>query len=591
MPTKQKKFSRRIEHKPRDKKQEKPSSVLPASQTVIGVVRKTRFGWSLVVADRKDKNKYIIRNKKRALELEDQLIAAKLLQSSKQGLQEIEITDHLGDPDDPCLVSLIAILSNEIPYQFPETVIKEAGKACPAPLDKRTDLQNIPLVTIDGKDSRDFDDAVWAEETSTGFHILVAIADVAHYVKAGSPLDQEAYKRGNSTYFPDRVVPMLPEALSNDLCSLIPHKPRACLAAHIWITKTGKIKRYQFVRGLMRSQARLTYEQVQAAYDGKANATTKPLMETVIKPLYAAYECLLKARETRGTLELDLPERAVTLDKEGHVTAIKTRQRLDSHKLIEEFMILANVAAASALSEKLNLCVYRVHDKPSDEKYDALRDFLKTLDISLPAGKELHPRNLTSILNKVSGTETAPIVSEVILRSQSQAIYSPQNIGHFGLALGQYAHFTSPIRRYADLIVHRALIRAYKLGDDGLGDKDIKQMETISEHISATERRSVNAEREAIDRYVSLFMENKLGTQFKSHISGVTRFGIFVRLDDTGAEGIIPFRSLPRDYYELDETNMSLRGQRRKKSFKLGDPLTVRLEEADRLTGSMRFGV
>ncbi len=564
----------------------------PTPVAVVGVVIKTKTGWGLELTDRKDKTIYTLRNPDKAKTLAGQLVAAKLIHSTKNGKEELEITEVLGSPDDPNVVSLIAIEANGIPTAFPQEALDEANAAKPVTLEGRTDLRAIPLVTIDGEDSRDFDDAVFAESHGAGgWHLIVAIADVAHYVKPDSALDQEAYRRGNSTYFPDRVVPMLPEALSNDLCSLMPHKNRACLAAHLWLDKKGELVKWRFERAVMKSHARLTYTQVQKAMDGHPNATTKPLLDTVIKPLYGAYECLIAARLERGTLELDLPERKVVIDEDRRVKAIALRERLDSHKLIEEFMICANVAAAAQLEGKGGLCLYRVHDKPSEIKLDALRDFLDTLGIKLVPFKQLHPRMLTHILENAAGGNHAQVINEVMLRSQSQAVYSHANIGHFGLALAKYAHFTSPIRRYADLIVHRGLIRTLKLGDDGLTDAAIKKLEDTAAHISGTERRSAMAERDVVDRFTTLFMADKIGATFPARISGVARFGLFARLDETGADGIIPFNALPRDFYEYDEKSQSMIGQRHGRTYRLGQAVSVKLDKADPLTGSMSFSI
>ncbi len=575
------------------------TSPLPASQTIVGVVIKTHYGWALEVTNRKDKAQYVIRNPAKAEQQAGQLVAARLLQSTKKGRQEVEIERVLGDPNDPRAISLIVLQANEIPDVFPEAALKEAEKIKKENGshlvlkngEKREDLRDLPLVTIDGPDSRDFDDAVFAEKDGSGWHIVVAIADVAHYVRPDSALDREAQRRGNSTYLPDRVAPMLPEVLSNDLCSLMPNVERLCLAAHLWLDGEGELVKWRFVRGVMKSQARLTYEQVQAAKDGVPDATTKPLMKNVIEPLYSAYDCLMQARLKRGTLDLDLPERKIEIAKDGSVKAIKSRERLDSHRLIEEFMIAANVAAAAQLEGKGGLCLYRIHDKPTEIKLDALRDFLDTLGISLVPARQLHPRMLTQILENAAGSEHAQVVNEVMLRSQAQATYSRENIGHFGLALARYAHFTSPIRRYADLIVHRGLIRACKLGEDGLSDPEIERLDEIADHISATERRSATAEREAVDRFAALFLMNKIGAVFPAKISGVARFGLFARLDDTGADGIIPFNALPRDYYELQEKRHALVGQRHGRIYQLGASVRVRLLAADRLTGSMSFEI
>jgi len=566
-----------------------PQRELPT--TVVGVVTAAKWGWTLEVADRKDKTSYILRFPDKAKELDGQLIAARCLPSTKHGRQEAEITTVLGDPEDPRLVSLIAIHSNNIPHSFPQEVLDEADAARPVTLKGRTDLRAIPLVTIDGEDAKDFDDAVFAEPHQDGWHLIVAIADVAHYVTEGSALDREAYLRGNSTYFPDRVVPMLPEALSNELCSLKPNVDRACMAVHMWIDKKGELTKWQFERGVMRSHARLTYTQVQHAMDGKPDKTTAPLLETIIKPLYGAYACLIAARARRGTLELDLPERQVVLDKTGHVSAIVMRERFDSHKLIEEFMICANVAAAVQLEGKGGVCLYRVHDKPSEIKLETLRDFLDSIGIKLVPARQMHPSVLTHILENAAGTEHAAVVNEVMLRSQAQAVYSPENIGHFGLALAKYAHFTSPIRRYADLLIHRALVRVCDLGKDGLSDEAVAKLDKKGEHISGTERRSSTAERDVVDKLTALFLQDKVGATFEARISGVARFGLFARLNETGADGIIPFGSLPRDYYVFDEKKQALIGERHGRIYRLATPITVRLETADRLTGGMSFAI
>ncbi|MFA6279804.1 MAG: ribonuclease R [Bdellovibrionales bacterium] len=582
-----------ISEKPDEKTVDtKSKPARPAPAAVVGVVVKTKLGWALELTDRKDKTTYTLRNPDKAKTLAGQLVAAKIIHSTKNGKEELEITEVLGNPDDPKVVSLIAIEANGIPTTFPPEALDEANAAKPVTLEGRTDLRAIPLVTIDGEDAKDFDDAVFAEPHGAGgWHLIVAIADVAHYVKPESALDREAYRRGNSTYFPDRVVPMLPEALSNELCSLKPNVNRACLAAHLWLDKKGELVKWKFERGVMKSHARLTYEQAQKAKDGHTDATTKPLLDSVIKPLYGAYECLIAARLVRGTLELDLPERKVVIGEDGRVKAIALRERLDSHKLIEEFMICANVAAAAQLEGKGGLCLYRVHDKPTEIKLDALRDFLDTLGIKLVPFKQLHPRMLTHILENAAGGDHAQVINEVMLRSQSQAAYSHANIGHFGLALAKYAHFTSPIRRYADLVVHRGLIRTLNLGDDGLTDVAIKKLEDTAAHISGTERRSAMAERDVVDRFTTMFMADKVGATFPARISGVARFGLFARLNETGADGIIPFNALPRDFYEYNEKNQSMVGQRHGRVYQLGSAVTVKLDKADPLTGSMSFSI
>ena len=494
--------------------------------------------------------------------------------------------ETLGRRDDPKAISLISLAEAGLRERFPDKVIKETEGMDVPEVKGREDLRDIPLVTIDGIDARDFDDAVFAEKSDEGFHLIVAIADVAYYVRPYSDLDKEAQRRGNSTYFPDRVVPMLPEALSNELCSLKPNVARACLAVHMWIDGNGKLLRYKFVRGLMRSAARLIYEQVQAAYDGVADDVTKPLLAPVIKPLYDAFKILDAARRERGALELDLPERQVLIDAKGNMIGVKMRTRVDAHKLIEEFMILANVAAASALEAKKAPCVYRIHDRPSADKLDSAREFVESFGLSLPKGQVTQPRQINQILMKAKELPYSHLISTVILRTQAQAVYAPDNIGHFGLALHKYAHFTSPIRRYADLLVHRSLIRAYGLGPGGLDDGEAVRLEQICENISTCERASMTAERSAIDRFAAAYLSTKLGNEFEGVITGVTRFGLFVELKENGADGIVPMRSLPQDFYVHDEKAHALVGRRSVRGFRLGAPVTVMLKEAGGLTGS-----
>jgi ribonuclease R len=525
-----------------------------------------------------------------------ELVVAELLPAVRLGLRQARVVARLGDGTAPGAISLIAIHSRNLPTEFSEAAIEEAEAATVPELKGREDLRDIPLVTIDGEDARDFDDAVWATpdtdaNNESGWRLLVAIADVAHYVRPGSALDREAYRRGNSVYFPDRVVPMLPEALSNGLCSLKPHEPRACLAYHLWIDAKGRLIRHRLVRGLMRSAARLTYEQVQAAIEGAADDTTGPLVDPVLKPLYGAFEALLKARSERGTLELDLPERKVILDKNGKVTAIVPRARLDSHRLIEEFMIAANVAAAEDLEERKQPGLFRVHDRPDPVKLEAVRSFIAGIGhgLSLAKGQVIAPAQLTRLLNQAKELPEAQLISDIVLRSQAQAIYSDKNIGHFGLALRRYAHFTSPIRRYADLIVHRALIRSWKLGDDGLDDATLPRLPEIGEHISMTERQAAEAERESIDRYTAAYLSDRIGAIFSGRISGVARFGLFIRLDETGADGIIPISTLPGDYYVHEEAKHRLIGRNTGRVYRLADRVTVKLLEADGMTGSTVF--
>lgn len=556
---------------------------------VVGLVQRNRHGFVLSPADKREKHDYAIAPDDMN-GAEDGLMAVGEVQPTRSGSTRfVRIIEVIGAADDPKAISLLSMHEMGLHEEFPKAVIAESEKLDGVPsLGKREDLRSIPLVTIDGADARDFDDAVYAEPLDDGgFHLIVAIADVAHYVRPKSPLDREAFKRGNSTYFPDRVVPMLPEALSNDLCSLRPKVERACVAVHMWIDKHGQLKKHTFVRGLMKSAARLTYEQVQAAQDGTTDDTTDTLMVPVITPLYAAYHVLNKARQQRGALDLDLPERRILIDENGNMTGVKPRERLDSHKLIEEFMVLANVAAAQALEAKNAPCIYRVHDTPKSDRVDNARSFVKSFGLTLAKGNVKSPKQLNGLLTAAAKLPASHVISTVILRTQAQAVYDPENIGHFGLALDHYAHFTSPIRRYADLIVHRGLIRAYGLGDGGLSEEEAARLHEIAEHISKTERVSAEAERNATDRFTAAYLSTRIGEEFSGRITGVTRFGLFIELSETGADGLVPIRTLPgNDFYIHDEQQHALIGRRSGVTFRLGAEVSVRVTEADGLTGS-----
>ncbi len=552
--------------------------------SIVGVFRaEANGGGRIEPTDRRQKSEWVVPSTETMGATSGEIVRAEpLAGGGGYGAKPARVTECLGQVTDARSVSLIAIATHEIPVDFPEAALKEAAKAKATPLGKRTDLRDTPLITIDGADARDFDDAVFAEPSDKGFRLIVAIADVAHYVKPGSALDKSARERGNSCYFPDRVVPMLPEELSNGWCSLKPHEDRGCLFVEMHIDSQGRKQSHKFGRGLMRSAHRKTYEQVQEehAADPQRHAD-----------LYAAFAALKAARDARGTLDLDLPERKVELSPEGQVTKIAPRPRLDSHRLIEEFMILANVCAAEEI-ERLHLpCMYRLHAPPSPEKLDNLRNFLATLDISLKASDQLHPRDIDQVLKLVAGTDKAALVNETVLRSQSQAEYGPDNIGHFGLALTKYAHFTSPIRRYADLLVHRALITGLKLGKDGLSEEDIANFQDTAEKITATERRATLAERDSTDRYLALYLQHRIGELFEARISGVTKFGLFVTLLETGASGFAPMATLPDDYWVHDEASKSLIGKRTRMSFQLAQPIDVRLADAKPVTGGLIFNV
>jgi ribonuclease R len=520
-----------------------------------------------------------------------ELVQATILPARRLGLRQARVIERLGEGGSPRSISLIAIHEQDIPFEFSPAALREAEAATAAPLGERADLRPVPLVTIDGAYARDFDDAVFAEADDDprnpgGWHLIVAIADVAWYVRPRGALDHDAYQRGNSVYFPDRVVPMLPEALSNGWCSLKPDEDRPCMVVHLWIDAHGQPRRHRFERALMRSAARLTYERIQAARDGKPDDQLGPLMERVVTPLYGAYEAFLEARKKRGVLELDLPERQVILDEKGQVRRIAIRPRYDSHKLIEEFMIAANVAAAETLERLSEPCMYRVHDSPSPDKLDALREVLEGLGVSIAKGQAVKPHVFNRVLAETRDTPYFHMVNEVILRSQAQAVYSPKNIGHYGLALRRYAHFTSPIRRYSDLLVHRALIRGLKAGGGAL-ESDGSDYVDIGEHISSTERRAATAERDTVDRFTAAYLRERVGDEFAARVTGVTRFGLFVVLEETGGDALIPVSTLPGDFYIHDERRHELRGRRTKRVWKLGQKLTVQLVEANPVTGGM----
>ncbi|WP_343562657.1 ribonuclease R [Kiloniella sp. b19] len=562
---------------------------------VLGIYEQTSQGGRIRSVDKRSRDEFVLK-KEHALGAEpNELVLAEPLGNARgRGPKEVKVVERLGAIDNPRALSLVAIYEHQIPNVFPEDALKQADEAQATELGNRTDLRDIPLVTIDGADARDFDDAVWAEPDSDpdnpgGWHALVAIADVSHYVTLNSPLDMEARNRGNSTYFADRVVPMLPEVISNGWCSLVPDEERPCMAVHLWISADGNLIKHRFVRGLMRSAARLTYEQVQEALNGFPDETTAPLMESVLSPLLGTFKALEKARSERGTLELEIPEFRPVLDEDGDVVAVEKRQRLDSHKLIEELMITANVAAATELETTRIPCIYRVHETPDPVKIEALAASLKSMDLPFAKGQVITPKVLSRVLDRASERPEYPMISELVLRSQSQALYTCENAGHFGLALQRYAHFTSPIRRYADLMVHRAIIRKNSLGSDGLPDEAFGTLEEIAELISGTERRSALAERDTNNRFTAVFMSRHVGEVFAGKVNGVTKAGLFITLDNSGADGLLPMRYLPEDYYHHNEESHQLVGKRWGRVFSLGDKVAVRVFEANAVAGSITF--
>ena len=560
---------------------------------VIGIFRKETEGGRIVPIDKgADKEWRVAADMTHGARDGELVEAEQVGHRARLGRPQARILEVLGDPSAPRAVSLIAIHQHGIPDDFPDPVIEEADHMTPAGLGDREDLRHLPLVTIDPEDARDHDDAVWAhpddDPKNPGGHILwVAIADVAHYVTPGSALDREARRRGNSTYFPDRVVPMLPDRLSGDLCSLHEGVDRACLAVRMKIDANGTKLSHRFTRGLMRSAASLVYEEVQAAQDGRPSDRCAELMAEVIAPLYAAYEALKRARAARQPLELDLPERRIVLTDDGKVASVAFRDRHDAHKLIEEFMVLANVAAAEDLIRLRRPLLFRVHEEPSPEKLEALREVAEASGFTLARGQVLQTAHLNRLLAQAEGSDFGELLNISTLRSMPQAYYHPENFGHFGLALKAYAHFTSPIRRYADLMVHRALITGHGWGKDGLSPQDIEMLEDTAQHISDAERRSMAAERDTTDRYLAAYLSDRVGAEFPGRISGVTRFGLFVKLDETGADGLIPIRTLGREFFHFDPGSQTLMGADTGLTLSIGQRVTVRLNEAVPVTGGL----
>ncbi|MBC6441431.1 MAG: ribonuclease R [Rhodospirillales bacterium] len=565
--------------------------IAPDAQQVVGVFKRTPTGDRIQPTDRRQSHDYRA-ELPTGLKVEDgDLVLAEPMSTQRFGPVPARVVRRLGTWADADAVCMIAITTHGIPVHMPEEALAEAERAEPVTEPgKRKDLRDVPLVTIDGVDARDHDDAVFAEPTTeheAAWHAIVAVADVAHYVRPGSELDRAAYRRGNSVYFPDRVVPMLPERLSNDLCSLRPNEDRACLAAHLWIDNHGTLRRWRFVRGLMRSAARLTYDEVEAHRGGQPSETTSALPDGLIDNLYGVYAALRGDRVQRGALDIDRPERQVEIGEDGRIKAITQRIRHDSHKLIEELMIAANIAAALQFKNRRMPVMYRIHDQPSPEKIEGLREFLQSLGLSLRKSAQLRPADFASILGKVSDTEHKDAVNEAVLRSQSQAEYAPENIGHFGLGLEAYCHFTSPIRRYADLLVHRALIRGLKLGSGGLPENGDTAFDKTGVHLTATERRAMKAERDAMDRYLADYMADRVGAVMPGRIVGVGRFGVFVRLDEIGADGLLPARRLPGGPFRVLDGRQELEGDGI--VFRLGDSVTVELVEADPVAATIGF--
>ncbi len=533
------------------------------------------------------------------------LVLAEL--SGNAARRTAKISDILGDPFAPKSFSLIAIHKFGIPNFFSDALEDEAVLVSKLPVnaENREDLRSLPIIAIDPRDARDFDDAIWATPDDAtgnpgGFRAIVCIADVSYYVRPGSELDREAVKRGNSVYFPDLVVPMLPHSLSSDKCSLRAGEDRAVLACHLVIDKNGNVTSWRFTRAIARIAANIAYEDAQAAIDG---ALAHDMREPALKPLWACWALLYKARNKREPLALDLPERRITLDDQGRVTGVAVREQLDANRLVEDFMIAANVAAAKALEAKKSPLIYRAHEEPTREKLVALKDYLKTFDMEFALGQVIKPATFNAILVKLDGLANAdeirPQVMESVLRSQTQAYYSPKNVGHFGLSLGSYAHFTSPIRRYADLIVHRALVSSYAfempkpkgdiIAETGLTASAIDKLDTTAEIISRTERRAMEAERETVDRYVAAYLAQYVGDVVDARITGVQNFGFFATVEAIGGDGLVPVSTLGSDYFFYDEASQSLVGEKSRVEYRPGMRLKLRLAEANPVSGALRF--
>ncbi len=560
---------------------------------LLGVFRKGAEGGRIVPIDKGAEREWIVPKDAAGGAKDGELVEAE--QSGRggpMGLPRARVIARLGDPSAPKAVSLIAIHQHGIPDDFPDAAVAEADAAVPAGPEGREDLRDLPLLTIDPPDARDRDDAVFAEPdtdpANPGGHVVwVAIADVAHYVRPGSTLDREARRRGNSTYFPDRVVPMLPDVLSGDLCSLHEGVDRACLAVRMVFGADGEKRSHRFVRGIMRSVASLAYAQVEAARAGDVTERTGPILNSVIRPLYAAWEALDGARKRRQPLDLDLPERKIVLSEEGAVVSVAFAERLDAHRLIEEFMVAANVAAAEELIGRKRPLLFRVHEEPAPEKLAALREVAEASGFTLAKGQVLKTSHLNRLLAEAEGGDFDELINMATLRAMTQAYYAPQNLGHFGLALKAYAHFTSPIRRYSDLIVHRALIAAHGWGSDGQTIAEAEGLEQTGEQISQTERRSMMAERDTTDRYLAAFLSEQVGAEFGGRISGVARFGVFVKLDGTGADGLIPVRTLGREFFHFDADSQTLMGSESGTVIGIGQRVTVKLIEAVPVTGGL----
>jgi ribonuclease R len=497
-----------------------------------------------------------------------------------------KVTDVIGDHMAPGMEIEIEIHNHGLPYEFPDAVVQQAAKFGDSVKEKdkqgRLDLRHLALVTIDGEDARDFDDAVYCEPRDNGWKLIVAIADVAHYVDISSPLDEEAYERATSVYFPGRVVPMLPEALSNGLCSINPDVDRLCMVCEMFVNKQGEIESYDFKEAVMRSHARLTYTQVADALADDATGEISADIYPHIANLNAMYQVLDGARRGRGTIEFDTTETVINFTSDKRIESIRPSVRNDAHKIIEECMISANVCAAKYIAKSKSPCLYRIHEDPADEKIDDLRGFLSDLDLKLgDTSRKIRSSDYAELSAQIKGRDDYHMIQTLMLRSMKQAIYTAENHGHFGLALTHYTHFTSPIRRYPDLLVHRALkhiIRKRKKEDYMYSQE---RMVLMGEHCSSNERRANEATRDAEFALKCEYMLDKVGQTYDAHITGVVGFGLFVELDEHYVEGLVHITSLPKDYYVFDPKSHQLVGENRGLQFGLNDKVRITVTRVD----------
>jgi ribonuclease R len=564
------------------------------AQTYLGVLHETKKGWRIQPVSKKARHDYGVDQVPDTLE-DGALVMFRSTRKNRGQLRLAEIRETIGNIKDERSASLISLHENEIPIGFPPAAIEQAEKATMPKVGEigHDDLRHLPLVTIDPVDAKDFDDAILAlpdeaDNNPGGWVVWVAIADVAAFVTPGSALDKAAWEKGNSVYLPDRVEPMLPHELSSDLCSLRPDEDRAAMLVQMTFDSGGNKTHHKFHRGIIRSRARLTYRQAQDVFDGQNGPESQDVLPE-LSNLYSCYKALRNARAQREPLEIDLPERRVKVDASGKVVDISVRDRFDAHKLVEEFMVQANVAAAEGLSGKKIQSLMRFHDNPERQRVSDLSEFLPALKLKFSLGDRITPARFNKLLEQAQAKDLTETVGMAVLRTQAQAIYSADRMGHFGLNLSHYTHFTSPIRRYSDLIVHRALIKTFKLGEGGTTKEEEARLKETAEHISTTERRAMVAERDAVDRYIAAYLKDRVGATFKARITGVTKFGLFVTLSETGADGLIPISELGREYFALDERTKSVIGVESGTTFKFGRQVDVRLKEATPVTGGLIF--